>query len=138
MLKRGLLETGFLLALNPNDKNHEWALEILTKARNNELGICISPAAPVEVSLILRSRGLSDDRVSEALRAMEEAISLYAKPQYCSLTLQHLSYAAELRVKYRDLTFFDSIHAAVAIMERLLYMDLDSIVRDIVRLETGR
>ena len=135
---RCLLETGFLLALNPNDKNHGWALEILTRARRGELDVCISPAAPIEVSLVLRSRGLSDGMVAEALRAMEEAVSLYTKPRYCRLTLQHLSYAAELRGRYRSLTFFDSIHAAVAITEGLMYMDLDPIVRNIVERERSR
>ncbi len=67
---------------------------------------------------------------------MDDAISLYTKPQYCSLTLQHLSYAAELRTRYQNLTFFDSIHAAIAIIDRLAYIDLDPVVRDIVKLET--
>ena len=66
---------------------------------------------------------------------MEEAVSLYAKPNYCNLTLRHPSYAAELRAKYRSLTFFDSIHAAVAIMERLAYADLDPMVREVVKRE---
>jgi len=133
--RKCLLETGFLLALNPNDKNHQWALDILTKAKRNELEVYISSAALVEVSLILRSRGMSNKIIAEILRTMDDAISLYIKPQYCKLTLQHLSYAAELRVKYQNLTFFDSIHAAVAIIDRLVYMDLDPVVRDVVESE---
>ena len=135
MSKKCLLETGFLLALNPSDKNHQWALNILTKAKRNELEVCISSAALIEISLILRSRGMSDKIIAEILRTMDDAISLYIKPHYCKLTLQHLSYAAELRVRYQDLTFFDSIHAAVAIVDRLVYMDLDPIVRDVVKSE---
>jgi len=135
LAKRYLLETGFLLALNPHDRNHQWALDILAQARRGKIEICISPAAPIEVSLVLRSRGLASDLIAEILRAMDEAISLYTRPRYCSLTLQHLSYAAELRVKYANLTFFDSIHAAVAVIDKLEYMDLDPVVRDVVRLE---
>ncbi|ABM80530.1 type II toxin-antitoxin system VapC family toxin [Hyperthermus butylicus] len=138
MPRKCLLETGFLLALNPNDKNHQWALEVLARAKRGELEICISPAALVEVSLILRSQGVSDDVIAEVLRTMDDAISLYTRPQYCSLTLRHLSYAAELRTKYQNLTFFDSIHAAIAIIDKLAYIDLDPIVRDVVKLETKR
>ena len=135
MARRCLLETGFLLALNPNDRNHRWALDILARARRGELEIGISPAAPVEVSLILRSGGMNDSSIAEVLRAMEEAISLYTTPRYYELTLHHLSYAAELRARYSDLTFFDSIHAAVAIINRLTYMDLDPVVRKVVEHE---
>ncbi len=137
-MKRVLLETGFLFALNPNDRNHRWALEILNKAKEGELEICISPAAPIEVSLLLKTRGLNDVAIAEVLRTMDEAISLFKKPLYCKLTLLHLSYAAELRTKYEKLTFFDSIHAAVSIMERLTYADLDPIVREVVEKEAGK
>ena len=32
MVKGVLVETGFLIALNPRDKNHEWALQLLKQA----------------------------------------------------------------------------------------------------------
>ena len=135
MPRKYLLETSFLLALNPNDRNHDWAMELLSKAKKGELKICISPAAPIEISLMLRSRGVSDDVIAEVLKAMDDAISLYTEPEYCSLTLRHLAYAAELRSKYQGLTFFDSVHAAVTITNRLIYLDLDSVVRNVVASE---
>lgn len=138
MTRRALVETGFLLALNPRDRSHGWALGLLRAAGRGELELCISPAAPLEASLILRSRGLGDDAVAEVLAAMEEAVSLYTEPRYCSLGLRHLAYAAELRARHRDLTFFDSIHAAVAVLEKLEYMDLDDVVKRVVRAEEGR
>lgn len=46
-----LLETGFLIALNPRDRNHGWALGLLDKAGRGEVRIHVSPAAPVELAL---------------------------------------------------------------------------------------
>lgn len=132
---RILVETGFLLALNPRDRNHEWALEVLGEARRPDTLLFISPAAPIELSLIMRSRGLSDEEVSRALYAMEAAIKRYTAPYYPPLELRHLAYAAELRLKYPELGFFDSIHAAISILENLTYRDLDETVSKIVASE---
>lgn len=135
MLVEALLETGFLLALNPRDRNHGWALSLLDKARRREVRIHISPAALVELALILRSRGLGDGEIAAALRAIDEAISMYTRPLYPPLTLEHMAYASELRARYRGLSFFDSIHAAIVVSEGLEYMDLDRQVQSIVEVE---
>ncbi len=135
MQVEALLETGFLLALNPRDRNHEWALSLLDKARRGEVRIHISPAALVELALILRSRGVGDDEIAVVLRAIDEAVSIYAKPYYPQLRLEHVAYASELRARYHGLSFFDSIHAAIAASEGLEYLDLDKQVQRIVEAE---
>ena len=132
---RILVETGFLLALNPRDRNHECAIKVLEEARRPGTLLYVSPAAPIELSLLMRSRGLSDEEVSRALYAMEAAIRRYTTPYYPPLELRHLAYAAELRRKYSELGFFDSIHAAIAILENLAYRDLDEVVERIVASE---
>jgi len=132
---RALVETGFLLALNPRDRNHGWALKLLEEGRRGLIELHISPAAPVEVSLILRSRGLSDGEVREALEAMEDAIHLYTRPRYVQLKLAHAVLAADLRSRRAELSFFDSLHAAIAIAENLAYYDLDDTVRGVVEEE---
>jgi len=43
-----------------------------------------------------------------------------------------------LRGRYSELSFFDSLHAAVAVEEDLDYGDLDSIVKSIVEREMSR
>jgi len=132
---RALVETGFLLALNPRDENHDWALGLLEESRRGLVELHISPASPVEVSLVLRARGLSEAEVREALEAMEDAVLSYTRPRYVQLKLAHASLAADLRRRYAELSFFDSLHAAVAIAEGLAYYDLDGVVREVVRRE---
>ena len=134
---RALVETGFLLALNPRDRNHGWALKLLEEGRRGLVELYISPAAPVEVSLILRSRGLSEEEVREALEAMEDAILLYTRPRYVQLSLVHVALAARFRSRHSELTFFDSLHAAVAVAEGLAYYDLDGVLRRIIEEERG-
>ncbi len=128
-MARALVETGFLLALNPRDRNHEWALKLLEGGEGGAIELYVSPAAPVEVSLILGSRGLSEREIREALEAMEDAMARFTKPRYVELRLDHAALAAELRRSHPELSFFDSLHAAVAIAEGLAYYDLDDVVR---------
>ena len=139
MLKE-LVETGFLLALNPKDRNHAWAKEILRRAKERESLLYISPVAPVELSLIMKSKGLSDRDIARVMNALDAVIKRYVKPNYPPLELRHVAYAAELRSKYPELTFFDSLHASVAILNNLTYADLDEVVRDVIssELRSGR
>ena len=131
-MRKCLVETGFLLALNPNDKNHGWALDLLRSAKRGICALYISPAAPIELSLIMKSRGYSHEAIAETLATMEDAIMLYTRPDFAVLRLEHLQLAAHLRSKYSELTFFDSIHAAIAVMDNYHYSDLDSVVAEIV------
>ena len=132
MVLRVLVETGFLLALNPRDGHHEWAMKVLEEARRREILLYISPVAPIELSLILRSKGSKDSDIGRALNAIGTIVERYTKPQYPQLGLRELVYASELRARYSELTFFDSIHAAITIMNNLTYYDLDSVIREVV------
>ena len=131
-----LLKIGFLLALNPSDRNHSWALGLLVECRSKRARCFLSPAAPVEVSLLLRSKGLDEERAARSLRLMEEILT-GAGVRALTLRLVHAARAAELRSKYQELGFFDSLHAAVALEESLKYGDLDGIVRSVVEREAG-
>jgi len=135
---RALIETGFMLALNPEDKHHEWAMKTLEEAKRGEITLYISPAAPIELSLIMKAKGLGDDVVARALNAIETIINRYAKLHYPQLGLRELIHAAKLRARHPELTFFDSIHAAVAIINNLAYYDLDQAVKNIVVNELGK
>jgi len=127
-----LVETGFLLALNPRDRHHSWALGILREAEAGKTILHISPMASVELSLVMKSRGRSEEEVRRVLGALNTAIMMYTKPRYPSLGLRDVEYAAELRGRYPQLSFFDSIHAAIAIDNKLTYYDLDEVVRSII------
>jgi len=138
MVLRILVETGFMLALNPRDRHHEWAMELLEKARKREILLYVSPAAPIELSLIMKARGHQDKDVIRVLNAVNTILERYAKPQYPQLGLRELIYATELRTRYPSLTFFDSIHAAITIINNLTYYDLDQTIREIVANELRR
>ncbi len=133
-----LVETGFLLALNPLDRNHEWAMRVLEEARNNNIVLHVSPAALIELALYLKSRGLNYNEISEVFEALNDSILYYTIPYYPKLTLKHLRYAAELQSKYSELTFFDSIHASIALTDKLVYYDLDTTVKKIIEYEKKR
>jgi len=138
LIPKVLVETGFLFALNPKDKYHKWALNVLENARNKRIILYVSPVAPIELSLIMKSEGYSDREIVEVLEAIDDIINRYALPQYPLLELGLLAYATELRVRYPELTFFDSIHASIAIRNSLLYYDLDEVLRNIIDRELSR
>lgn len=130
-----LVETGFLLALNPRDRHHDWALNILEEAKAKKIRLYISPIAPIELSLIMRSKKYDEESINRLLNALDSALRRYTKPLYPRITLWHVVYATELRMKYPELTFFDSIHASIAINNRLIYHDLDEVLSSIIRRE---
>ncbi len=137
MPERILVETDFLFALRRKDPLHKAAIKLLDEASRGTLKIHVSPSSSIEASLIMKAAGIDEEDVSKALRAMEEAIGIYTSPSFPILTLTHASLAAELRKKY-DLTFFDSIHASVALLENLTYVGNDERIRRAVKLEGGR
>lgn len=87
------LETGFLIALNPRDKNHDWALKILEEGSRGWFNIYISPVSLLELTLILRSRGVKDQDIALAMEAIEYAIKKYVKPNYPPLDIATNIYA---------------------------------------------
>ena len=130
-----LVETGFLLSLNPRDKHHDWALNILNKARKSDIQIFISDPAILELVLILKSRGVGDRDIGILLESMHSVIRSYTKLNYAYVTFESSALASKLRVKYSELTFFDSYHAALTISNNLEYYDLDPIVKEVVSKE---
>ena len=97
-----------------------------------------SLTAPIELSLILKNKGLRDKDIARVLNAVDTIVSRYTKARYPNLSLRELIYAAELRTRYPELTFFDSIHAAVAIVNSLAYYDLDPPIKEVVANEYRR
>lgn len=134
-----LVETGFLLALNPKDSHHNWALGVLGEAKAGRMILYISPIAPVELSLMMRVKGYGNDDVRRVLEALNSAIMMYTRPRYPQSGLRHVAYAAELMGRYPELTFFDSIHASITIDNGLTYYDLDEVIRRVIikELEKG-
>ena len=135
MPEKVLIETGFLLSLNPRDRHHDWALQLLKQARRGDIQLFISAPAILELTLILKSRGIGDRDISILLDSIYVVIRSYTKLNYVYVTFESSALASKLRIKYPDLTFFDSYHAALTIFNKLEYYDLDHIVKEIVSKE---
>lgn len=132
---RVLLETGFLLALNPRDRHHRWALNILEDAKERRIKIYLSPIAPLELSLVLRSRDRSEKDIYQSLEALNTLIHRYTRIAYPLFGINHVIYASMLRTKHPMLTFFDSLHASIALLNNLTYQDLDVVIKKVIESE---
>lgn len=97
---RALPETGSLIPLNPEDRDREWAVE-LKDARERRMRVFIPPASPMELSLILKSRGPREDDLSRVFDAIDSIIR-HLKPPYPDLSSGCVSLAAGLRSKYQQ------------------------------------
>ncbi|RLG37191.1 MAG: hypothetical protein DRO01_07410 [Thermoproteota archaeon] len=137
MPERVLVETDFLFGLRRRDELHEAVMALLKEARAGRVAISLSPAAPLEATLVMRSAGLDDSSIARALGAMQTILSMFARVESPGLSLSHAALAAELRERY-GLSLFDSIHGAVALAERLIYVGSDESVREAVESEGGR
>jgi len=123
-----VIETDFLIALiSKGDKHHSEVKEILEKLSK----ALLSPYSFIELDLLINS-GVLKVKPSDFYRALANVLTYYGvfvpriKPG-------HLMRAWDLRNRY-NLTFFDSLHAAVAIEESEVLMSYDrvySIVKEL-------
>ena len=110
-----LIETDILLALiSPGDRHHSDAVRLLEKLLGE---VKISPYSFIELNLLLKSKNIIVREVMAFYKALSDlnyrAIRTFPiKPEYHGE-------AFRLREKYEFLTYFDSLHAAVGIVENL-------------------
>lgn len=113
-MTRLIVETEFLFGLSARDKLHPHVSRLLELHRSGRISIVLSPAAPLEAFLVMLSRGVRYDAVSRALRLMRDKLAEYRVNTYAPPSLEAAAFAAELRSRHPELTFFDSLHIAVA------------------------
>lgn len=108
-----VIELDMLIALvNRADKLHEAACRLFELAADGSLrNLAVATSALMEYELVLRSKGYSEERVKEDLEAFSRLEGLRILP----LTHEMLLKAIELRIRHR-LTYFDSLHAATALL----------------------
>lgn len=106
-----IVELDLLIALvNPEDKLHDLASEIFERVSKGELkDLRIAASALLEYELILRSRGYDEKSIREDLGAFRKLA------RDVPITSEVIVIASELRERY-DLTYFDSLHAATALI----------------------
>lgn len=114
-----LIETDVLLAaINPHDPARRYALNVLDRGN-----LRLSPYSLLEIRLLNRARKLSIENFKafaddlSALFEMQKITTLFDRPEY------HAQ-ASALESKFR-LTFFDSLHAAAAKVEKEVIVSFD-------------
>ena len=116
-----LIETDFLISLvRENDRHHIRTLKILEKFREH---IKLSPYTLAELDLLVWSNTFKVKDKELFFKLLEETLNYYTietlKPKFT-----HVAKAYELREKY-SLSFFDSLHAAVANIENIPLLSYD-------------
>ena len=120
-----LIETDILLALiSRTDRHHVCTVKFLESLG----GVKLSPYSLIEVDLLIESGNIKV-KLPDFYSALEEVFSYYMienippKPS-------HFIKSREFRKEY-GLTYFDSLHAAVAFVENELLISYDKIYRDV-------
>lgn len=117
-----LFETDILLALiSREDKHHTEAVSLLNSFLS---GSTLSPYALIELNLLLRS----EEIVVREIKSFYASLGTLLK--YRNITLSPVKpiyhgEAHELRGKYKELTYFDSLHAAVSMVENMELVSYD-------------
>ncbi len=130
-----LVETDFLFGLNAKDKLHPYVKAILGLHRKRRIRVHISSAAPVEALLVMYSRGIDYDKIIRVLELMGLKLVEYGVVDYVPITLSTMILAGRLRSKYSNLTYFDSIHIALAIENNLVLITRDKDIINVMESE---
>lgn len=120
--RRLLIETDLLLALiSPGDRHHGEAKGLF---ENAGVRLCLSPYSLTELDLLIRAKEIMFTEAGLFYASLGNLLEYYdiglptPKPAYHGK-------AYELRSKHRGLTYFDSLHAAVGIVENLRLVSYD-------------
>jgi len=121
-----------LLALiSPEDKHHAEAAKLLDKFLGDSR---LSPYSLIELDLLLRSKEIVVREVKTFYYTLNNLFR-YRKIGLLLANPIHHGEAYELRRKYKELTYFDSLHAAVGITENLELVSYDKEYAKIRELE---
>jgi len=125
-----LVETDFLFGINPKDKLHNYVLKITSLHENNVIKCYVSSSAFVEFRTVLYSHGKKPNEVHEALLIITDFLRK-RKIEEIPLRSEHVIIADYLRSKYPNLSFFDALHAGVALVEKITLVSYDTIYSQI-------
>ncbi len=126
-----LIETDIIISLvRKNDKQHYNTLKILEKHKKE---LSLSPYSLSELDLLVWSDTFKVKNKELFFKLLEETIKFYdvdiVKPKAL-----HVAKAYELRLKY-GLLFFDSLHAATAIIEKTPLLSYDGVYEKVKELK---
>lgn len=118
-----ILEADLLYAtLDPNDKHHQVASTLLSQTKGRQLaGVKISSLALHELELnlktgniLIKERKATPEDIAKFFTDLSQLLALYNLSVF-PLTCEQIAKAANIRKKH-DLTFYDSHHAASAML----------------------
>ncbi len=117
-----IVEVDVLIAfVNALDKYHEAASRLLKEVTSGKIkNVKVAASAYLEYALILRSKGYDEEEIREDLIHFRNMPNLGEAP----LNVDVLIRASKLRKEY-NLTFFDSLHAATALMLDKVIISVD-------------
>jgi predicted nucleic acid-binding protein len=118
-----MIELDMLIAfVSEADSLHSNAKIIFQKIRDGDLrDVCIPSGALLEYELLLKSRGVKDSDITDDILAYSTFPHLSEE----SLDSRKLIIAQRLREQYQ-LTYFDSLHAATALMSDRIIIGADT------------
>jgi len=109
-----LVETEFLFSLREGNSRYGVALKILKASQQGKLKVEVPSSAVMEAITVLYSYGFNHKQVEEILTLIDAKLIEAGISYYIPLTLTDVVIAARLRAELPQLSFYDSLHAAIA------------------------
>lgn len=109
-----MVESEFLLGLRKGDRNHKDVVRALHMHEKGSLGLRILSSAVIEVRAVLYSKGISFPNVEDVISLMDAELDDFGVKSYVPTRLGDIVLSERLRGEFPDLTFFDSLHAAIS------------------------
>ena len=128
-----VVESDFLFGLSARDRLHPYVVRVLELHRRGVVSVVVAGAAPLEVALVLLSRGFGLDVVSRVLELMRSKLAEYGASRFASIDCSTVAEALRLRASYPQLTFFDSIHVATAKVSGYTLVTSDGVLQQVAR-----
>ena len=117
--------------ISPEDRNHANVVRLLDSLLGE---VKISPYSLIELDLLLRSGEILVKEVTAFYDALNELLKYREVSTFPTKPEYHRE-AFKLREKYTSLTYFDSLHAAVGIVENLKMVSYDREYAKLTELE---
>lgn len=129
--KRLLVESDFLFGLRKSDRFHRSIIRSLDMHRNGAIKINVLSSAIMEVRTVLYSRGLKLSQIEDVLSLMDQRLNDYKVTTYVPVKITDGVLAERLRTLFPNLTFFDSLHAAISKRLDAAMLSSDPIYKEI-------
>jgi predicted nucleic acid-binding protein len=121
-----LAETEFLFSLRPKDRWSKLSRKILQKASQNKIRIGLLESATLEMRTVLYSQGMTPRGVYRSLVLIKRKLIRYEITEEAT-SIDDYILADRLREEFKELTYFDSIHAAAALRRNQTLLTNDAV-----------